>query len=744
MDTKFIPSEHEDKLYRFWEEKGYFVGKVDTAKEPFCIILPPPNANADLHLGHAMYVYEDVMIRYNKLQGREVLWLAGADHAGIETQFVYEKHLKKQGKSRFDFDRQTLFKDIWEFVMKNRDTMENQLRKLGFALDWSKKKFTMDEDIVKVVYKTFKDLHDKGLVYRANRLVNYCTSCGTSFSDLEVNDKEIVGSMYHIKFPIKGGDHITIATTRPETFLGDVAVMVNPKDKRYKDLIGKTVLLPLINREIPIIGDEYVDMKFGTGAVKVTPNHDFNDFEIAKKHGLTYPPIIGFDGKLQNTGLIDGLRVKPARIEILKQLEEGGFLEKIKPHKMVLKVCYRCGTTLEPLPKEQWFINIRPLADRAIKLVEKGEVEVHPKRFKRQLVQILENFIDWNISRQIVWGIQIPAYRCMNPKNTPSSDVQSESTPLEKRGINASLSKRSTPQRGGVSDWFVSIEKSEKCQICGDCDFVQDEDTFDTWFSSAQWPFATLMTASKKNELFEYFYPTSVMETGYDILRAWVARMIMIGDFETKKTPFKHVFLHGMVRDMKGQKMSKSKGNVINPLEMIERYGADGLRGALVFGTKEGGDVVLSEQKIKAMRNFANKVWNIGRFIKMNHPDVILSKAKSPENAMDPSAMPQDDKMIIKNLKKEFKIAEKTYHSYFKKFMFAKAFDLTYEFIWHRFADFYIEQLKEELRDGNMEAYETLEQIYLASLKMLHPYMPFVTEAIWKQFHDDSSSILDE
>lgn len=698
MDNKYNYKQYEENLYRFWENKGYFKAQIDTKKESFCIILPPPNANADLHLGHAMYVYEDVMIRYNKLQGKEVLWLAGADHAGIETQFVYEKHLKKQGKSRFDFDRKMLFEDIWNFVMQNRGKMENQLRRLGFALDWSNKKFTMDEDIVKIVYKTFADLHKEGLVYRANRLVNYCTSCGTSFSDLEVEDKESEGELFYIKYPIKEGGSIMIATTRPETYVGDVAVMVHPKDKRYAKLIGKTVQLPVINREIPIIADEYVDPKFGTGAVKVTPYHDFNDFEIGKKHKLFALPIIGFDGKMTDTGIeeLDGMYVTKARKYILQKLEEGGFLVKTEKHAMVLKVCYRCGTVLQPLPKEQWFINVQPLKKKAIELVKSDKVQVHPKRFKRQLIAILENFIDWNVSRQIVWGIRIPAYKC-----------------IEK------------------NEWFVSIEEPKKCQICGTCKFVQDEDTFDTWFSSAQWPFATLQAISKEH--FDYFYPTSVMETGYDILRAWVSRMIMVGYYETKNVPFEHVFLHGMVRDTKGQKMSKSKGNVINPLDMIEKYGADALRAALIFGTKEGGDVVLSEDKIRSMRNFGNKIWNIGRFIAINKEN----KSDSAEQ------MTKEHMKVVKQLEKEFISFEKKYHQHFRKFEFAKAFDLGYDFLWHRFADYYIEQLKGAMQSGNMDACEKLEQVYVKTLKMLHPYVPFVTEAVWQQYYGSDSSILD-
>jgi valyl-tRNA synthetase len=637
------------------------------------------------------------LIRYNKLSGKEVLWMLGLDHAGIETQFVFEKQLKKKGESRFQYDRETLYQMIWDFVMENKHIIKNQMKKLGFALDWSKEKFTMDPDIVKIVYSTFQDLYEKGLVYRGHRLVNYCTSCGTSFSDLEVEDREIEGTLYYISYPLKGGGSITVATTRPETLFGDVAVMVNPKDKRYKDMIGKSALLPLTNREIPVIADTYVDVKFGTGAVKVTPNHDHNDFEVGKRHNLTYPPVIGFNGRMQNTGLIDGLKVKVAREETIKRLQEAGLLMETKPHHMVVKVCYRCGNTLEPLPKEQWFINVKPLSQKAIELVEKDEIKIVPKRFKKQLIRILANFIDWNISRQIVWGIRIPAYECQKEHN-----------------------------------WFVSVEKPHKCQICGSCEPKQDEDTFDTWFSSAQWPFATLQSISTgKEDFFSYFYPTSVMETGYDILRAWVARMIMMGYYRTKKVPFETVFLHGMVRDKHGVKMSKSKGNVINPLEMVEKYGADALRGALVFGTKEGGDVVLSEDKIIGMRNFANKMWNIGRFITMN------------ELHDEKKTLSKESQMTMKSLQKEFTQTKKKYHAYVSKYQLAKSFDLMYDFIWHRFADFYIEQLKEELKNGNIETSKLFTEVYTECLKMVHPYMPFVTDAIWKQFKGEESSILE-
>ncbi len=716
MDAQFKPALVEKAIYDFWEKNGYFTAKVDKQKQAFCIILPLPNANGSLHLGHAMFVHEDLMIRYHKIIGDETLWQLGLDHAGFETQYVYEKYLRKQGKSRFDFDRETLYQNIWQFVTDNKGNIKNQMRRLGFALDWSKEKFTLDPDIVQIVYQTFTKLHDAGLLYRANRLVNYCTRDGTSFSDLEVVDQEKEGTLYFIKYPLAGGGFITVATTRPETMFGDVAVMVNPKDKRYAKLVGQKVQLPLTKRIIPIIADPYVDQKFGTGAVKVTPAHDFNDFEIGKKHSLAFICVIGFDGRMQNTGIVDGLKVLPAREQTLKLLQEKGLVEKSAPHKMVAKTCYRCGNILELLPLEQWYVRVRPLVDKAKELVDKGEIKVYPKRFVRRLDMILDNFIDWNISRQVVWGIRIPAWQC-----------------------------------AGCHEWIITAgEKPAKCSKCGSTNLQQDSDTFDTWFSSAQWPFATLR-ASHNEEFYDYFYPTSVMETGHDILRAWVARMIMIDYFITGKVPFKNVFLHGMVRDAKGQKMSKSKGNVIDPLIMVDKYGADALRAALIFGTKEGGDVVLSEQKIIGMRNFANKIWNIGRFIDM-HISVIPSAAEGSLNAhlktklRDSSAptltVQNDSEKTLKQLNKEFKDIKKKYTRYMKGYRFSSAFDLVYHYLWHRYADYYIEQLKESLRNGNIKALEVLEQVYFETLAMLHPFIPFVTEAVWQQFHGVNSSIL--
>lgn len=725
MEPKYQPKDFEEKIYQAWEKNRIFEAKVDPEKKPFSIILPPPNANADLHLGHAMYVYEDIMIRYHRLVGDEVLWLPGADHAGFETQFVFEKELKKQGKSRFDFDRETLYQMIWDFVMRNRDNMENQLKKLGFALDWSKKKFTLDEDIVKIVKKTFKKLYDQGLVYHQKAVVNYCVHCGTSFSDLEVVYQEREGKLWYILYPFsldapeKGG--IIVATTRPETMLGDCAVAVNPKDKRYRDLIGKKVYLPLVERQIPIISDLAVDPKFGTGAVKVTPAHDETDYQIAKRNfskeefDKNMIAVIGTDGKITNLAPKEfwGMKINEARQLVLEKLKEKGLLIKEKDHHHRVGTCYKCGRIIEPLPLEQWFVKIKPLANKAKNLVEKGEIKIIPTRFKKILIWWLDHFHDWNISRQIVWGIRIPAYRCVKDVKTQNLKLKTE----EDR-------------------WFVSVEEPKKCQICGECQFEQTSDTFDTWFSSGQWPFATLLSQSgisnlqfpiSKNNFFNYFYPTSVMETGYDILPWWVARMIMLGYFATKKTPFKTVVLHGLVRDKTGQKMSKSKGNVINPMVMIDKYGADALRLSLVFETTLGADINFSEEKVIGMRNFVNKVWNIGRFIHLNQTtnEIKIKNFK-----------------LLKQLNKEFNEEKKKYMKLMENYKFSQALFLIYNFVWHRIADFFIEESKKLEKNDKIVFLDQLKKVFLENLKMLHPFAPFVTEAIWQRFYGEESTIL--
>ena len=697
MNKAFIPSEWEEKLYSFWEKKGYFAAKADKNKEAFSIVLPPPNANAPLHVGHAMYVYEDIMIRYNKLLGKEVLWLPGADHAGFETQFVFEKHLAKQGKSRFDYDRKTLFKMIWDFVMANRPIMENQLRRLGFALDWSQKKFTMDEDIVKIVYATFKKLFDDGLLYRDVKLVNYSPYDGTAFSDLEVDYEEREDDIWYINYPLKDGSGaVTVATTRPETMLGDTAVAVHPSDKRYKKLVGQTIILPLMNREIPIVADDVIDLEFGTGAVKVTPAHDHTDWEIRQRHNLQLIQVIGFDNKMTaEAGEFAGLRVKEAREKVLQKLTDAGLLVKQEKITHRVPVQNKSRQIIQPLPKEQWFIKVKPLVDESIARIKQGEIKIYPKRFQSILIDWLERFHDWNISRQTVWGISIPAWKCAD-----------------------------------CGEWIITDgETPAKCSKCASANLTQDEDTFDTWFSSAQWPFATLKTA-KDPALYDYFYPTTVMETGYDILPWWVARMIMMGIYATGKVPFQNVYLHGMVRDAKGRKMSKSKGNVVNPMPIVDKYGADALRGALLFQTASGGDVNFSEDKALAMRNFANKIWNIGRFIQ-------LGRKTEPKKSLGTA-----DKMLTE-LAKEFASLQKSYSKNMTAYEFSRVFDELYEFLWHRFADYYIEQLKEVTLSGNIKVLESLEDVYFQVIVMLHPFMPFVTEAVWKESHGDDSSILD-
>ncbi len=717
MDSKFTPLEIEKNLYQFWESKGYFKADTNSKKKPFCIILPPPNANADLHLGHAMYVYEDIMIRYHKLRGYETLWLPGADHAGFETQYVFEKELRKQGKSRFDYPRDELYKMIWDFVHKNRGNMERQLQRLGFSLDWSKNVFTLDPKIITIVYQTFKQLFDEGLIYRGKRLVNYCTRCGTSFSDLEVNYVERNDPLYYMKY-----GPFVIVTARPETKFRDTALAVNPKDKRYKKYIGQTFeIMGLLGPiQMMVIADPDVDPKFGTGIMKVTPAHDPHDFELGLKYHLPVNPIISFDGRMDFSWFLKqsnvnskyreraenyhGKKIAIARQLMVEDLKADGLLlrtnEEYTHH---IGTCYKCGAVIEPLPLPQWYVKVRPLADAVIRAVKKKQITFIPKRFEKVAVKWLNDFHDWNISRQIVWGIRIPAYKCHKMSNVKCQTADG---------------------------WFVDINTPTKCQNCQSTDFEQDSDTFDTWFSSAQWPFATLRVSLDENG-FDYFYPTSVMETGYDILPWWICRMLMVGLYKTGKVPFKTVFLHGMVRDKHGQKMSKSKGNVINPIEMVDKYGADALRSALIFGIKEGNDTMLSEEKIIGMRNFGNKIWNIGRFIYINL-QTPGSKSQVPNELKNPKLK------VLNELKKEFKEEKKKYFKYMNSYKFSMAFETLYQFIWHRYADYYIEELKELLRNDNIEVLDVLKNVYFENLIMLHPFIPFVTEAAWKVFNKDS------
>lgn len=690
MDTVYDHKSTEALWLKYWEENKFYTPKIDPQKKPFIIILPPPNANADLHIGHAMYVVEDIMCRYHRMKGDPTLWLPGADHAGFETQYVFEKQLIKEGKSRFDYDRSTLYQMAWDFVLKNKGNMETQLRKLGFSLDWTRNKFTLDPEIIKIVNQTFKKLYDDGLVYKANRLVNYCVKDGTSFSDLEVVYEEREDKLYFIKYPLKEGGFITAATTRPETMLGDTAVAVHPEDKRYKELVGKTVILPLVNREVSIVADRVVDKEFGTGVIKVTPAHDPTDFEIAQRHKLEKITVLDFNGKVNhNGGKYSGQKIKEARENILKDLQNLKLLGKIVYLKHRVGVCYKCKTPIEPLLMHQWFVKIDPLAKKAIQAVRSKRIKIIPPRFEKVYFQWLENIRDWNISRQIVWGIRIPAWYCQKCSQTI----------------------------------VTSGEEPQSCP-CGSKDLKQDPDTFDTWFSSAQWPFATLR-ASPNEEDFEYFYPTSVMETGYDILFFWVARMVMMGLYVTGKIPFETVYLHGLIR-VDGEKMSKSKGNVINPLDMVEKYGADALRISLIAGTAPGSDSSINEDKIRGYRNFTNKLWNIARFTLLeNTARRSRLGGGLPENP--------DDRWILSALKK----TTKAVNSSMEKYRFSDAALELYDFTWHKLADVYIEKIKSRRE----ETQPTLEKVLETTLRLLHPFMPFITEEIWQRLPHEGKSI---
>ena len=703
MDKVYDHKKVEKKIYTEWEKNGYFKPEVNSDGASYSIILPPPNANAPLHFGHAMYVIEDILIRYHRMKGFSALWLPGADHAGFETQFVFEKHLANDGKSRFDYDRGTLYQMIWDFVQKNRGGMESQLRKLGFSLDWSRMKFTLDPDIISIVYKTFKKMYDDGLVYRAKRLVNYCTYDGTSFSDLEVVYEERKDPLYYIKY-----GPLTLATTRPETKFGDTAVAVHPDDKRYKKYIGQEIEIEtvLAKARIKIIADESVDPAFGTGVVKITPAHDFNDFEVGQRHGLAMHQVIGFDGKMnEHAGKFAGLYIKQARKAVVEEMQKKKLIEKIdESYNHRIGLCYKCKNVLEPLPMEQWFIKMEPLAKPAIDAVRKGKIKIHPKSFEKLYFQFLENIRDWNISRQIVWGIRIPAWFC-------------------EKCTECTITEGITP---------------EKCSKCGSKNLVQDPDTFDTWFSSAQWPYATLISTNNDERItnndFEKFYPTTVMETGYDILRWWVARMVMVGLYATAKVPFENVVLHGLVKDPLGKKMSKSRGNVINPIELVEQYGADAVRFALVYGTALGNDQALSYSKLDAMRKFSNKLWNIGRFIEMNRVSSIQYPVSSIEE-LKKIAKHENDKQWIEKVQRW----SKEISEHIDKYQFNLAAEKLYENIWHQFADLYIEDVKTRL---DKESYSILNTLYCILLKLLHPFMPFITEELYKKFSNNESSIM--
>lgn len=663
LPTAYNHKETEDKIYALWEKSGFFnpdnlPGK---RKKAFTIIMPPPNANGSLHIGHAVFVsLQDIMIRYNRMKGFKTLWLPGADHAGFETQVVFDKRLEKEGRSRFQIPPEQLYQEILEFTLANKKVMESQLKKLGASCDWSREKFTLDPEIIKIVYQTFKKLKKDGLLYKGERMVNWCTKHQTSLSDVEVKYEDRQDKLWYFKYPFSDNSgFITVATTRPETMLGDTAVAVNPKDKRYQNLIRKKVKLPLTDREILIIADNAIEIEFGTGAVKVTPSHDPVDFDIAKRHNLEFIEVIGKNGRITSAAPLSyqGLKIDEARLKAIEDMKNLGLFEKEEPYNHAVGVCYKCQKPIEPMIlQNQWFIKMteRPnkgkfsLRDLAVKAIKEKKIKFIPQRHEKVFYHWMKNLKDWNISRQIVWGIKIP----------------DEST----------------------------------------------SDVFDTWFSSGQWPFASLLAGKPKD--FKTFYPTNVMETGWDILFFWVARMIMLGIYATGKPPFKHIYLHGLVRDKDKQKMSKSKGNVIDPLGVIDLYGADALRMALVVGNAPGNDPVIFEEKIRGYRNFANKVWNASRFVLLHSN----SQLKTKSFAMD--------KKVLKELDKLIKDVSKLIDS----FKFYRASEKLYHYFWHTFCDKIIEDYKK----GKVSK-TTLLKILETNLKLLHPFMPFLTEEIYQQ-----------
>lgn len=694
MNRKEVPKtfdyqKKEQQIYKIWEKSGLFSPKIKANQKPYVIIMPPPNAYDQLHIGHALFVaIEDVMIRYHRLKGEPTLWLPGVDHAGIASQVFFEKFLKEEkGLTRHDLGREKFNKDLYIFLMQKREIIENQLKRLGASCDWTRKKFTLDDDVSEAVTYTFKKMYDEGLIYRGERITNWCVRCATVLSDLEVEHKEKSGFLTYIKYPIKNSNkYIVVATTRVETLLGDTAIAVNPKDKRYKKLVGQTVIVPLVNREVPIIADNIVEMEFGTGAVKVTPAHDSVDFEISQRHNLAAIEIIDKDMRMTDkAGKYKGLKINVAREKVTEDLKKLSLIEKQKKYQHNVGHCERCKSIVEPILSKQWFIKIKSLADPAIKVVKSGQIKFTPKRFEKNYFNWMENIRDWNISRQLWWGHRIPVYYL-----------------------------KSNPEKFVVAKNIKEAEKKLKGRA------EQDPDTLDTWFSSGLWPF-TALGWPKATADYKYFYPTTVMETGWDIIFFWVARMIMLGLYCTGKPPFALVYLNGLVRDKQGQKISKSKGNVIDPLDMVDKYGADALRMGLLMGTAAGNDTSVSEEKIKGYRNFANKIWNAARFINIMAPNFVdIKKVK----------LTGKEAKIIK----EFDEVSKKITEHMEKYRLSQAGEILYDYFWHTFCDKCIEQLKPKLADkkNNKSAVAVLHYILKNSLIMLHPFVPFATEAAWE------------
>ena len=688
----YEPQEVEGRIYKMWEENGCFAGHRDPDKKPFTIVMPPPNVTGQLHMGHAMdSTLQDILIRFKRMEGYAALWVPGTDHAGIATQIKVEEELRKnEGLTRYDLGREKFLERVWDWKNKYGNRIVEQQKKLGASCDWDRSRFTMDEGLSKAVRHVFVSLYKKGLIYKGSRIINWCPHCVTALSDAEVEYQDKPGFFWHIRYPIQGeeGRYVIVATTRPETMLGDTGVAVNPNDDRYKDIVGKKCILPLVGREMPIVADDYVDMEFGTGCVKMTPAHDPNDFEVGLRQNLETIRVLDDNGRIvEGYGKYSGMDRYEARKAIVADLEEQGYLVKVEPHQHNVGTCYRCHNDVEPLISAQWFVKMAPLAEEALRVVNDGEVKFVPDRFSKTYTNWMENVHDWCISRQLWWGHQIPAWTCQDC--------------------------------GHIT---VSEEDPTECEHCHSKKIVQEEDVLDTWFSSALWPFSTLGWP-EETEDFKYFYPTDVLVTGYDIIFFWVARMIFSGCAHTGKPPFHTVFIHGLVRDDKGRKMSKSLGNGIDPLEIANQYGADALRFNLVTGNSPGNDMRFYTERCEAMRNFANKIWNASRFLMMN---LTIDKCELPEH------LEMEDKWILSKLNRV--IPEVTENM--DKYELGVAAQKVYDFIWDDYCDWYIELTKSRLQGEDQQAKENAQKVlcYVLTdiLKLLHPFMPFITEEIWQ------------
>ncbi len=706
LPKTYAPGEFEDRIYRTWCEKGYFTPDVKNEAEHFSVVIPPPNVTGQLHMGHALdETLQDILVRYKRMQGYNTLWIPGTDHAGIATQIKVEERLRvEEGLTRYDLGREKFLERVWDWKDKYEARITGQLKKLGASCDWTRQRFTFDEGCSKAVREVFVNLYEKGLIYRGNRIINWCPKCITALSDAEVEYSEQNGNFWHIKYPIKGEDgFVEVATTRPETMFGDTAVAVNPNDEKTRHLIGKTLILPMVGREIPVIADDYVEIGFGTGCVKITPAHDPNDFLVGQRHGLPVLKVMNDDATINAYGgKYCGMDRYEARKALVADLEAEGYLVKTVPHAHNVGTCYRCHTTVEPITSDQWFVKMEPLAKPALEVVRDGRVKFEPERFSKIYVNWMENVHDWCISRQLWWGHRIPAFYCRD-----------------------------------CGEMTVSREDITVCPKCGGAHIDQENDVLDTWFSSALWPFSTMGWPEKTADLAKY-YPTSVLVTGYDIIFFWVARMIFSGLEQMGEEPFHTVFIHGLVRDAQGRKMSKSLGNGIDPLEVIEKYGADALRFALSTGNSPGNDMRFSDEKMEAARNFANKLWNASRFVRMN---LTIDHVELPEE----KDLAPEDKWILTAYNKTVSTVVGALDHY----EIGVALSAIYDFIWDIFCDWYIELTKSRLSEketaGNLVAQNVLCYVLTGTLKLLHPFMPFITEEIYQALPhnaDDAESIV--